>query len=1114
MAKNFRFHQGQNMQGWSSSQPLNELAVSEIIDPDGANAEREITSIPSPFARISLVKNAFKEVVNSGNNLDGKTIYHKMVSHALDIGELFFNFDKYKNFLEIITWDPNVELKNLTSSSDSAHKLLGDTLRLYIDQDKSNNLKKINRLYLLNYTGGLGMINIIGGTSPASLFFTSANDFNIQNIKIEGKEVLSDVYRPLHQRDPAFIKYLFSLKYTIPNFSNDFPEIDNYLIESFNKLTDVDLKNDINNNSKSNYNSLTDLSIDGGGLIVEVLGTNLKKAQSGSANISTTSDFRINARNPIDGVPPLVLPNEAITGEWIYINSDWNPNDKAPSVDNRPIDQRTLPFDGTQYPYLTVSDFLEPVIIRTKHPINTNYFVDAGAGEGKGYLLPIKPLFFDYFPLDFLNQSINGHKVFEIKRIGDNVDVNLRIPTQNGKFIVFNRKYYNPVNEYQQPNYSEEENKGAVIENRINLGVSPFFEFPDNAPAEYNVMFYDADVAELNSLFSGIQYDIEFYKSGHKIDAVNKTQRRFKSDYNFDGFSYIVNSNFDFISLDNGYAKGILIPKLKKGLGGGVNQFSFAIDFGTTNTHVEYKIGNGLPQPLEFDQNEMHHIGLLINEVAEPYIEVAKDDLLPPLIGKGQKYNFPQRTVAAYHNQTNFNQPIFSMGNVAIPFKYEKESFDQFTDVKTNLKWSADGNAEVVMKAFFEQLIKMIRNKVLLNNGNLSATKILWTYPASMTTYELNRMESQWATVVNTYLGENIVVDKICESLTPFYYYARTMGINPDVITIDIGGGTSDIAVYEDEQPVLFSSYHFAGDAIFGDNYNRSHLINGYVKKYYPLIKEKLEQNDLKLQSSVLDEIYEDTHVTSNNIINALFEIESNLEVQKKKINISLLNELKNDEKLKIIFLVFFSAQIYHLAKLMQAKDLKFPDTIIFSGTASKLLTILDDSTHKNTLSGLAKAIIERVNGAPIHNIKLELSKEPKVLTAKGGVYIQDGMPNLNDIREVYISDGVLISKTSISYNQISNYESAILTDYSSFLQMFHDLNQNFSYRDHFGIDNDLTDVVLQFLNNKVKSAWKLGVNNRLQTVNDPSLIVSEPLFFYPLVGSLGDLANYLVSQN
>jgi hypothetical protein len=95
MGKVFRIYgQGNNnIEDWAqvSNNPYTTQTIAQIKDPNGATPSKEITSIPSPFARIDLVKSAFREVVDSGN-LDGNTIFHKMVSDSLDVGEIFFNY--------------------------------------------------------------------------------------------------------------------------------------------------------------------------------------------------------------------------------------------------------------------------------------------------------------------------------------------------------------------------------------------------------------------------------------------------------------------------------------------------------------------------------------------------------------------------------------------------------------------------------------------------------------------------------------------------------------------------------------------------------------------------------------------------------------------------------------------------------------------------------------------------------------------------------------------------------------------------------------------------------------------------------------------------------------
>ncbi len=66
--KILRLHDGtaaganDNINGWGESTVISQKAVDTITDPQGNTAKSEITSIPSPFARLDLVKQGFKYV--------------------------------------------------------------------------------------------------------------------------------------------------------------------------------------------------------------------------------------------------------------------------------------------------------------------------------------------------------------------------------------------------------------------------------------------------------------------------------------------------------------------------------------------------------------------------------------------------------------------------------------------------------------------------------------------------------------------------------------------------------------------------------------------------------------------------------------------------------------------------------------------------------------------------------------------------------------------------------------------------------------------------------------------------------------------------------------------
>lgn len=72
-----------NIDGWADSIEYGTKAIGSISDPEGATCKREITSIPSPFARMDLMKNAFRQVVESKDLDNQLTVYHKLYNRQI-----------------------------------------------------------------------------------------------------------------------------------------------------------------------------------------------------------------------------------------------------------------------------------------------------------------------------------------------------------------------------------------------------------------------------------------------------------------------------------------------------------------------------------------------------------------------------------------------------------------------------------------------------------------------------------------------------------------------------------------------------------------------------------------------------------------------------------------------------------------------------------------------------------------------------------------------------------------------------------------------------------------------------------------------------------------------
>lgn len=220
MGKVFRIFDDSNrtstIQGWGNTTIYAHEDIARIKDPNGDTPNRDITSIPTPWARLELVKQAFREVSRQG--LDGNSIYHRMVSDALDVAEIFFNIDKLRDQFEILEWEVGKGLDAMKRSVNEGVQLMGKGLSLYREADgQQYNFDETQQIYLLNYKGKnhREVPCIVGATSPATLFFTPAGDISFVSkfVSFGDDHPFDKDFCPLYKRaDENFIIFWFAFR--------------------------------------------------------------------------------------------------------------------------------------------------------------------------------------------------------------------------------------------------------------------------------------------------------------------------------------------------------------------------------------------------------------------------------------------------------------------------------------------------------------------------------------------------------------------------------------------------------------------------------------------------------------------------------------------------------------------------------------------------------------------------------------------------------------------------------------------------------------------------------------------------------------------------------------
>ena len=1025
-------HDLQNtLKHWDASRMFDDKQIN-AIESSNKTSLNQPTSIPSPFARIALVKTAFSEVAEYGNK--ALASYKKIVSDSLDVAEIFFTYDKWRSEIEILRWDRNEDLEKLKSG----HLQLFKTFKTFLENDaQAYNFDKMKGIYFLKHkkTG-----NIIGATSPCTLFFSSANNYDDVDIPLNNTHKAFKDIVPLHERSWDFQKHLYAWIAANNETRNIDGKAATSIFHEFAKYLDKQ-KTKIGRNEE----------------------------------IDTVTD---NASHELQtSYKELRAPDVEVLGKTLY-------QSKVIGIDS-----------------LTAKDILEDKIIRLPYEIQGENFFDGNIQENskQTYILPIKEKFFEHYSINDLKRFI------KINHSGDVVDVKI-----NTGSTVFEKRYTS--------------SEGKVLNLTFDCAIFPNVRFDEDRIANYRFGLV-CDFKEKD------KYNAEFVEIDSKIDNSNKRHsvRNESHGHNYQLKNYsLEGSNFDYIRIDYSGVNGIIIPTLESKTGN--EEFTFAVDFGTTNTHVEYKIGNEEIKSFDISKAQIDEKQVHWLHGGEDYIrEVFDEEYIPDYTD--EEFRLPMRTALSFGENTNW-QNAYPFEKASLDELYEKRLGYPYNKTETDLKWSDNTHNQKQVKAYIESLMYLLRNKVVIGNGSLKKTKIRWFYPVSMERNRYNNLKTVWHEAYKKYFGgDETNIISITESVAPFEYYIKDGNAN-NLVTIDIGGGTTDIVISTTGDVDYITSFRFAANSIFGDGYAQNNRIkNGIVRQFTDEIKNEL-QSSISENDSLFD-IFKDmsANKSSADIASFLFSLKQNKKVRLAGENLAenanLNAKLIADTSQKITFIFFYSAIIYHLAKLMKVKGLEMPDKIVFSGNGSRVVPFF---TNDNDIrKDFTKLIFEKVFGRKYHSNNLEIilnDENPKEATCKGGFFTVKPDSYSDILKKIVVlhSNGTdsIIQRNSENLDEVrktdtyeaidDKYIEQTVEEAKKFIQFVFDLLPFFS-NEGYKLNNTSLEIAKTVCFQRLDIYAKNGWQQKKKEITE-SESIEETLFFYPLVGMLKELSDAICNKN
>ena len=1150
MSKILSYNKKTTGEGWITLDgQYNADEINMIDDPNGGLSARPRTAIPSPFAQMDLVKNAFRRL-SDHSDLQGEAMDEQLVSGALDGAQLFFGYGELAGQLRMVEWDRMTQPDMLRDNA--AHRLLGETMEMYLEQDKEAfNFDMMDKLYFLVLDG-----SVVGSTSPVTMFMATPNaQYGKYSIHVEQNVRLFDKIRQLPERNPNFVKYIYALFTAYPELKKYCGEVNSYLVAAFPLL-----KPELRQQILSEIGNPTALDLESTGRARIYMESNFTKLEGGvhvlgvplygarqedvEASIEDSDFVIVPTKKVADEHLPLVLQNHLSAPQsdpFRYITRPWDDTIQiTPAMYAVAPEQRVLPATTHRYPWLTDDDFFQPVLIRLDYPINGDCFFDGAISRTMGntaagdYLLPLKPLFFKYFNVKDLWGTTCGRPRFELvsSKSGttETVTAILRIPVKKqGQYITLQRQYIT-ANGVDLA-YDRTNNRGRFITVPFAVSVFPFVKTP--TAGQYKVQLIDRALGMLE----GYRLRLNFFDNDGQQLADEKVacrERSMKAEKRVGSAYYSLTDNFEYIGVtllseqDNVAATGLLCPRWTDYVPGH-EQFTFAVDFGTTNTHVESMHEGDMPQPLAIDSVAVQRlVATSYNGESILYDVIMKQEFLPQTIGGD--YGFPQRTVLSESVRLDAQNAdrIVALADACLPFIYEKESVGYGNRIVPNLKWSVEPATSKRVKAYLTEMSLLMRTKVLLSNGDLSKTRIVWFYPLAMKVGNVNKLGDMWAKTVAEVFGFSVDSSNLIampESVAPYYFYrssSKFRGGAATVANIDIGGGSSDVVVFESNasQPTLLTSVRFAANVLFGDAYSDVPQgdSNPMVKKYVDYFRRLFDTDDDRYGE--LNGILEDiTSKRKSEDINAfLFSVINNKAVAGNDV-FSYNMRLGEDANLKIVFLYFYSALIYYVARMMHHRGLDMPRSVMFSGTGSKVLDIVGSQRDIDLLTAY---IFENVYGSKYgsdgFSVVME-RREPKQITCRGAlmqVRDRQGCENVEQLNRLiddidmpmkYVYSA--IAKEHITYADMDSAEvrGAVLSEVTAFNDFFLQLCSDLRVTDRFLVDSKslqlFREMVGKDLEHHLVNGWNF-MNRNADDKNDDD-VVEDAVFFYPIIGSIRD---------
>ena len=242
-----------------------------------------------------------------------------------------------------------------------------------------------------------------------------------------------------------------------------------------------------------------------------------------------------------------------------------------------------------------------------------------------------------------------------------------------------------------------------------------------------------------------------------------------------------------------------------------------------------------------------------------------------------------------------------------------------------------------------------------------------------------------------------------------------------------------------------------------------------------------------------------------------LFTLKDNSATQSiGRNNIDFNRILQNDTKFKIVFILFYTSIIYHIAQVVKTKNMKLPRHIAFSGNGSKIISII--SSDAKIISKFTKLIFEMVletnYDVSLDILGLEQGSNPKESTCKGGLIPMDSYEDDTECIVLKDSSGDFVTSND-TYSSINEEQKGLIV---KSVKRFFDfaltsLPSKFNFDDNFGVDDITIKIAQKECYKDLETYLDKGIELSIDESGNIENRIEDALSFYPIKGVLQSLS-------